>query len=69
MLIYFEDGLTGNSIAVNPTYVTAVFTVADGGEHDGKTAINTLTGSIITKESQLDVVGKLNGELSGGCCR
>jgi hypothetical protein len=63
MLVYFTDALTGNSIAVNPFYVTAVFTVADGGEHNGKTAINTLSGTIVTTETQLDAVGRINGEL------
>ena len=64
MLVYFTDAITNNQVAINPKFVTAVFIVSDGGEHDGKTALNTLTGTLVVTQSQIEVVGTLNGELN-----
>jgi len=61
MLLYFKDAINGNSVAINPKYVTAVF-VVDEGEHKGKTVINMTSGTLLTNDSQLDVVGRINGE-------
>ena len=55
--------LSKTQIAVNPSYVTAVF-VASGGDHEGKTIIGMSNGTIVVEEGQLDVVGKLQGEYS-----
>ena len=64
MLIYFTDITTGNSVALNPEHVVAVFEATEG-EHKDKTVISIVTGgTLITDESQLDVVGKINGELN-----
>jgi len=62
MLIYFTDTSTKNLIAINPTYVVAVFTVNEG-EHEDKTVISLTNGSLIVEESQIDVVGRLQGQL------
>lgn len=62
MLVYFTDAITEKDIAINPTYVTAVF-VAPDGEMEGKTVIGLINGTVVVSESQLDVVGKLQGEL------
>jgi hypothetical protein len=63
MLIYFTDAQTNNQIAINPTYVVAVFTVKD---EDGteKTVINTTTGNIAVTASQIEVVGTVQGQLN-----
>ena len=62
MLIYFTDAISGNKIAVNPTYVTGVFRATDE-EHQGKTVIALLNGSFLVAESQLEAVGIIQGEL------
>ena len=64
MLIYFADITTGNSVALNPEHIVAVFEVTEG-DHKGKTVISIVTGgTLITDESQFNVVGKINGELN-----
>ena len=62
MLVYFTDTSTKNSIAINPSYVVAIFTATEG-EHQGNTVISLTNGSLIVEESLLDVVGRLQGEL------
>lgn len=62
MLVYFTDAISGNKIAINPTYVTGVFLATDE-EHSGKTVVALLNGSFLVAESQLDVVGTLQGVL------
>jgi hypothetical protein len=62
MLVYFTDAVTENKFAVNPEYVVGVF-IANDEEHKGKTVLNLLNGSFLIKESQLDAVGQLQGEL------
>lgn len=59
-MIYFTDALSGGKIAINPEYVVAVFTLTDG-EHTGKTNIVLLNSNILVEESDVDVVGQLNG--------
>jgi len=63
MLVHFTDFTTNNSIAVNPKYVVVVFTVT---EEDGieRTIINTVTGNVVVKESQINVVGVIQGQLN-----
>lgn len=62
MLLYFTDAVNGASVAVNPEYVVVVFSATEG-EHEGKTIINLSGGSLVTSDSLLDVVGRINGEL------
>ena len=59
MLVYFEEAKTNRSIAVNPDYVVVVFTADEDGEN--LTIINTTTGNIPVRMSQLEVVAQLNG--------
>jgi hypothetical protein len=62
MLLYFTDSITSNQLAINPTYVIAVFPTPEG-EHQGNTVISLINGSLIVSESQIDVVGQLQGQL------
>ena len=62
MLIYFKDAITQDQIAINPNYVTAVFTAQDG-DMKGKTVIGLTNGTLIVEESQINVVGALQGQL------
>lgn len=61
MLIYFTDANTNKSVAINPRRVVVVFEV----EEEGKTVtiINTVTGNIAVTDSQLNVVGAINGAI------
>ena len=61
MLVYFTDAVSKEKIAINPKYVVVVF-VARDGEMQGKTIIGVTTGNIVVDESQLDVVGTLQGQ-------
>ena len=61
MLVYFTDAVTQQQIAINPQYVVAVF-VALEGEVKNKTVIGLTTGNVIVEQSQLDVVGILQGQ-------
>lgn len=62
MLLHFTDAVSGNHIAVNPTAVVAVFTATEG-EMKGKTVIGVTNGSIVVSESEVEVLGLINGEL------
>ena len=62
MLVYFTDAVNSCSIAINPTYVVAVFSAHDG-PHLGKTVISVINGTVVVEESQIDVVGVLQGQL------
>lgn len=62
MMLLFTDAQTGNSVAVNPNFVVVVFSTKteEGVE---KTVINTTTGNILVNESQVEVIGQLQGAL------
>jgi predicted metal-dependent peptidase len=62
MLVYFTDAITKEKIAVNPKYVVVVFVLPDG-EMQGKTVIGLPSGNIVIEESQIDVVGILQGQI------
>jgi hypothetical protein len=62
MFVYFTDATSQQKIAINPKQVVAVFTVKEG-EMAGKTAIGVVNGSVLVEESQIDVVGTLQGQL------
>lgn len=62
MLVYFTDAVSKSQVAVNPTYVTAVFTAAEG-DMKGKTVLGLTNGSLVVEQTQVEVVGTLNGEL------
>lgn len=62
MLVYFTDVVSKNQVAVNPKYVVAVFPVAEG-ELKGKTIISLVNGSVAVEQSQIDVVGVLQGQI------
>jgi hypothetical protein len=62
MLVYFTDATNQQKVAVNPKYAVVVFVLPDG-ELKGKTVIGLTTGNIVVEESQLDVVGILQGQL------
>ncbi len=55
-MIWVTESVSGNKIALNTTYIVAVFTISDG-EQKGKTAINLTNGNVVVDESDYDVVG------------
>ena len=59
-LVWFTDATTEKKIAINPTYVVAVFTPVDGPA-EGKTVISLVNGTIPVSEEELEVVTALNG--------
>jgi hypothetical protein len=63
MLVYFTDAVTQKKVAINPFYVTCVFEANDG-ELMGKTVIALTSGTVIVNDSQLDVVGVLQGQIN-----
>ena len=62
MLVYFTDTVNQQQIAINPTYVTAVYVVPEG-DLKGKTVIGLTNGNVIVDESQITVVGVIQGQL------
>jgi hypothetical protein len=58
-MIWITEAVSGNKIAINPTYIVAVFTISDG-EQKGKTAINLTNGNVVVNESDYDVVGMMS---------
>ena len=62
MLVYFTDTVSQQQIAINPTYVTAVYVVPEG-DLKGKTVIGLTNGNVIVDESQITVVGVIQGQL------
>jgi hypothetical protein len=62
MLLYFTDASNQQRVAVNSKYVVVVFVLPDGEMKD-KTVIGLTTGNIVVDESQIDVVGALQGQI------
>jgi hypothetical protein len=62
MLVYFTDVVSKKQVAVNPKYVVAIFPIVEGDLKD-KTAISLVNGSVAVEESQIDVVGILQGQI------
>jgi predicted metal-dependent peptidase len=62
MLVYFTDATNQQKVAVNPKYVVVVFVLPDG-DMQGKTVIGLTNGNIVVEESQIDVVGVLQGQM------
>ena len=62
MLTYFTDAANKQQVAVNPKYVVVVFVLHEG-EMKGKTVIGLTTGNLVVDESQIDVVGALQGQV------
>jgi hypothetical protein len=62
MLVYFTDATNQNKVAINPKRVVIVFVLPDG-DMKGKTVIGLTTGNIVVEESQIDVVGVLQGQI------
>lgn len=59
-LIWLTDGMTSRKVAINPTYVVAVFTATEGDAKD-LTIISLTNGTIPVKETELEVVTAVNG--------
>ena len=62
MLVYFTDATNQQQVAINPKYAVVVFVLPDG-DMQGKTVIGLTNGNIVVEESQIDVVGVLQGQL------
>lgn len=64
MFFYLTDSVSKDKIAVNAQSVHVVF-VAQEGEMKGKTILSLSNGgTIVCEESQIDVVGIIEGQLS-----
>ena len=62
MLVYFTDATNQQQVAINPKYAVVVFVLPDG-EMKGKTVIGLTNGNIVVEESQINVVGVLQGQI------
>lgn len=63
MFFYVTDAVSKEKIAINAKSVQVVF-VALEGEMQGKTILSLSSGgTIVCEESQLEVVGMLEGQL------
>jgi hypothetical protein len=62
MLINFTDAVSNQSIALNFDNIVCVFTVQEEGVE--KTIINMINGNLAVKENYLEVVGRINAEMS-----
>ena len=58
-LIWFSDAHTGAKVAINPKYVSAVFSPTEGNMV-GNTVVNMINGSVAVTEDELFVVTSLN---------
>jgi len=64
MLFYVTDGVSKQRIALNAEYVQVVF-VAQEGDMKDKTIISMSNGgTIVCEESQVEVVGIIEGQLA-----
>ena len=59
-MLWFTEVKSGDRMAINPDYVVAVFTAAEG-EFSGKTVISLISGQTVVEENIVDVVGQLQG--------
>ena len=62
MLVYFTDATNQQQVAINPKYAVVVFVLPDG-DMQGKTVIGLTNGNIVVEESQINVVGVLQGQM------
>lgn len=60
-MIWVTDALNGGKVALNETHIVAVFELKDG-EHAGKTGINLVNGNVIVSETDIEIVGQLEGK-------
>ena len=60
-MIWITEAGSSNKIAINPTYIVAVFTISDG-EQKGKTAINLTNGNVVVEESDYDIIGMIGAK-------
>jgi hypothetical protein len=58
-MIYVTD-ISKTKIAINPDHVVAVMPIIEG-EHEGKTALGLVNGTIVVEETDIELVGILNG--------
>jgi hypothetical protein len=59
-MIWVTDANNNSKVAINPTYVVAIFT-AQEGPLQGKTVISLTNGQIAVSEDDLTIVGMLQG--------
>jgi hypothetical protein len=60
MLVYLNESTTGQALAINPNHIITCFEAAEG-ELEGKTIVVLTQGSWTVSQSQLEVVGMING--------
>jgi hypothetical protein len=57
-MITVTDAVTKNSVFLNASHVVAVFEIPEG-EHQGKTGITLVNGSIVCEEELLIIVNEI----------
>jgi hypothetical protein len=62
MLLTFTDANNGQSFALNPKYIVGVFVGVEDANKD-KTLIALSTGTVVVKETYLQVVGQVQSSL------
>ena len=63
MLLNFTESVSKQTISVNPKYVVAIMTVAEGDLKD-KTLISLVNGSVAVDEDFLVVSGEVKGAMN-----
>ena len=58
-LVWFTDANNNIKVAINPKYVSAVYSPTTG-DAVGKTVINMINGSVAVEEDELFVVNSIN---------
>lgn len=57
-MIWVTDAQNNNKVAISKRHIIAIFTIPEG-EQTGQTAITMTTGSIVVKESDIQLVGEM----------
>ena len=65
-MITVTDAVTKNTVFLGKQHVVAVFEIPEG-EHQGKTGVNLVNGSIVCEEDIMSIVNEVRA--SGGCCK
>lgn len=58
-MITVTDAVTKNKVYLNPAHIVAVFDIPEG-EHQGKTGVNLVNGSIVCEETPLSIAQSIN---------
>lgn len=59
-MIWVTDATNGNKVALSKQHIIAIFAIPEG-EQKGQTAITMSNGSIVVKESDVELVPLVSG--------